>query len=243
VSRDRLDKLLVARGLTESRARAQALIESGRVRVAGVVVDKPSTLLAQDVALELEPEHGYVSRGGLKLEGALSDLGLSVRDACIADIGASTGGFTDCVLSHGARRVYAVDVGHGQLHEKLRADPRVVALEGVNARGLSRDSLPELVDLVLVDASFIGLAKLLPALVTLLAPAGQLLALVKPQFEVGASNVGKRGVVRDDALRQHAVDEVAAVAGGLGFDKRAQADCRLHGPEGNREVFLLLARR
>jgi 23S rRNA (cytidine1920-2'-O)/16S rRNA (cytidine1409-2'-O)-methyltransferase len=242
VSRDRIDKLLVARGLAESRARAQALIEAGSVRVDGALVDKASALVAKECLLEVAPGQDYVSRGGLKLEGALRDLAISVRDACVADIGASTGGFTDCVLRHGARRVYAIDVGHDQLHARLRADPRVIALEGVNARSLSAGSLAEPVDLVLVDASFIGLGKLLPALVTLLSPAGALLLLVKPQFEVGPSQVGKRGVVRDDALRQRAVDEVVAAAVALGLSLRGQADCRLHGPEGNREIFVWLAR-
>jgi 23S rRNA (cytidine1920-2'-O)/16S rRNA (cytidine1409-2'-O)-methyltransferase len=241
VSRDRVDKLLVARGLSESRARAQALIDAGSVRVAGAIIDKASTLVAHDAELEVTPDHRYVSRGGLKLEGALSDLSVSVRGACIADIGASTGGFTDCALAHGARRVYAIDVGHDQLHERLRRDPRVVSLERVNARTLSAESLAEPVDLVLVDASFISLIKLLPALVTLLSPTGALLLLVKPQFEVGPSQVGKRGVVRDDAQRLRAVDEVIASAAALGLGVRGQADCRLHGPEGNREIFLWLA--
>lgn len=242
MSRDRIDRLLVARGLSDSRARAQALIAAGSVRVDGVVVDKPSTLVAEDAAIEVTPEHSYVSRGGFKLEGALSDLGLSVRAACVADIGASTGGFTDCVLAHGARRVYAIDVGHDQLHARLRDDPRVVSLEGVNARTLSAESLPEPVDLVVVDASFIGLEKLLPALVTLLSPRGVLLALVKPQFELGPRHVGKRGVVRDDALRRAAVEQVVSAAAALGLQKRGETECRLPGPEGNREVFVLLER-
>jgi 23S rRNA (cytidine1920-2'-O)/16S rRNA (cytidine1409-2'-O)-methyltransferase len=242
VARERLDKLLVQRGLCESRARAQAAIEAGSVRVDGVLVDKAASLVAQDVALELVNELRYVSRGGLKLEGALADLGLSMQGLCVADIGASTGGFTDCALAHGARRVYAIDVGHGQLHARLRADPRVRSLEGVNARELDVSSLPEPVDLVLVDASFIGLSKLLPALVTLLGAEGSLLLLVKPQFEVGPEHIGKRGVVRDDALRLRAVDEVAEAARALGFTRGARADSRVHGPEGNREIFLLLQR-
>jgi 23S rRNA (cytidine1920-2'-O)/16S rRNA (cytidine1409-2'-O)-methyltransferase len=165
-----------------------------------------------------------------------------VRDLCVADIGASTGGFTDCVLAHGARRVYAIDVGHGQLHARLRADPRVVSMEGMNARELHASSLPEPVDLVVVDASFISLLKLLPALVTLLTETGALLLLVKPQFEVGPERVGKRGVVRDDELRQRAAADVAETARALRFTRNAQADARLEGPEGNREIFLLLRR-
>lgn len=242
MSRDRIDRLLVARGLAESRARAQALIEAGSVRVDGAPVDKSSSMVALDCRLELLDAPKYVSRGGQKLEGALADLGVSLRDACVADIGASTGGFSDCALQHGARRVYAIDVGHDQLHARLKSDPRVIAKEGINARELSGASLPELVDVVLVDASFISLGKLLPALVTLLAPNGALLLLVKPQFEVGPSHIGKRGVVRDDAQRARAVSEVVEAANALGFTLRAQADSRLHGPEGNREIFLWLVR-
>lgn len=242
MARERLDKLLVQRGLSESRARAQAAIEAGSVRVDGVVVEKPASLVAHDALLELSDELRYVSRGGLKLEGALADLGLALRDLCVADIGASTGGFTDCALVAGARRVYAIDVGHGQLHARLRADPRVVAMEGVNARELTADSLPERVDLVVADASFISLQKLLPALVTLLADTGMLLLLVKPQFEVGPERVGKRGVVREDALRLQAAEGVAEAARALGFGRRTFADSRVHGPEGNREIFLLLQR-
>ena len=242
MSRERLDKLLVQRGLSESRARAQAAIAAGDVKVDGAVVEKASAWVARDAALELTSEPRYVSRGGLKLEGALAELELSLRDLCVADVGASTGGFTDCALAHGARRVYAIDVGRDQLHPRLRTDPRVVALEGVNARELSANSLPEAVDLVLVDASFIGLGKLLPALVTLLTEAGALLLLVKPQFEVGREQVGKRGVVREDTLRMRAVEEVAEAARGLGFSQHGLAESRVHGPEGNREIFLLLRR-
>jgi 23S rRNA (cytidine1920-2'-O)/16S rRNA (cytidine1409-2'-O)-methyltransferase len=242
VSRERLDKLLVQRGLSESRARAQAAIAAGEVKVDGAIADKASAWVALDAVLELASEPRYVSRGGLKLEAALADLGLSLRDLCIADIGASTGGFSDCALAHGARRVYAIDVGHGQLHPRLRGDARVVAMEGVNARELTAHSLPERVDLVLVDASFIGLAKLLPGLVTLLTEQGALLLLVKPQFEVGREQVGKHGVVREDALRLRAVEEVAKLASTLGFSQRGLAESRVHGPRGNREIFLLLVR-
>ena len=243
MSRERLDKLLVQRGLSESRARAQAAIAAGEVKVDGTVVDKASAWVAHDAALELTSQPQYVSRGGLKLEGALADLELSLHDLCVADIGASTGGFTDCALAHGARRVYAIDVGHGQLHPRLRGDARVVAMEGVNARELSAHSLPEAVDLVLVDASFIGLGKLLPALVTLLTDAGALLLLVKPQFEVGREQVGKRGVVRQDTLRLRAVEDVAEVARALGFSQHGLVESRVHGPQGNREIFLLLRRQ
>jgi 23S rRNA (cytidine1920-2'-O)/16S rRNA (cytidine1409-2'-O)-methyltransferase len=236
--RERADVLLVERGLAASRSRARALIEAGKVRVDGVPLAKPSALVDEAALLEVsELDHPYVSRGGLKLEGALADLSLSVAGRVVADIGASTGGFTDCVLRAGAARVYAIDVGHGQLAPSLRADPRVVSLEHTNARQLGAESLPEPVELVLVDASFIGLGKLLPALVTLLAPGGQLLALVKPQFEVGRAHVGKKGVVRSDAERQRALASVVAEARALGLRFESSADSRLAGPEGNREIF------
>ncbi|HKO93911.1 MAG TPA: TlyA family RNA methyltransferase [Polyangiaceae bacterium] len=239
MARERLDKLLVARGLAPSRARAQALIAAGHVEVEGTQVDKPSDLVAEDAAIMLRETLRYVSRGGEKLAGALVDLQLSLADLVIADIGASTGGFSDCALSEGARRVYAVDVGEGQLHARLREDARVISLERVNARTMTEASLPERVDLVLVDASFIGLGKLLPALCTLLVPGGRLLCLVKPQFEVGPEHVGKRGVVKDDVQRARAVDQVSETARALGLHKLGQAECRVPGPEGNREIFVL----
>lgn len=243
MARERADRLLVSCGLAPSRTRARALIEAGKVFAAGVRVERASDLLAADAELTLSGlDHPYVSRGGLKLEGALDDLRLDVSALVVADIGASTGGFTDCVLQRGAARVYAIDVGHDQLHPKLRADPRVIAQEGVNARELGAESLPELVDLVLVDASFISLTKLLPALALLLHEPGRLLALVKPQFEVGPQQLGKRGVVDDDQQRQRALEQVIAAASELGLRARAHVDCRVPGPEGNREIFALFER-
>lgn len=234
--------MLLARGLVDTRTRARALIEAGKVRADGRVVRKASALVEAGAQLSVAGDAGFVSRGGLKLQGALEDLALDVRELVVADIGASTGGFTDCVLRAGARRVYAIDVGHAQLHASLRTDPRVVSLEGVNARALRAGSLPEHIDLVVVDASFIGLAKLLPALVGLLGRGGRLLALVKPQFEVGPEQVGKHGVVRSDALRAEALRAVIASAAELGLVLCAHADCRVPGPRGNREIFALFAR-
>jgi 23S rRNA (cytidine1920-2'-O)/16S rRNA (cytidine1409-2'-O)-methyltransferase len=236
--RDRIDRLLVARGLVPSRARARSLIEAGKVSVAGVVLRQAGDLVDPAASILLEPDHPYESRGGLKLEGALRDLALDPNAAVAADIGASTGGFTDCLLRHGAARVYALDVGHEQLHPSLRGDARVVAMEGINARHLEPGSLPERVDWVVVDASFISLTKLLPALVLLLRPHGRLLALVKPQFEVGPTRVGKRGVVADDALRAEALAQVVQAGQALGLVAERHADCRLPGPEGNREIFV-----
>jgi 23S rRNA (cytidine1920-2'-O)/16S rRNA (cytidine1409-2'-O)-methyltransferase len=240
MARERVDRVLVAQGLAPTRARAQALIAAGQVELSGRTIERASEQVAPDAGLVVREAQLYVSRGGDKLAHALRELALSVTDLVIADIGASTGGFTDCVLQAGARRVYAVDVGHGQLHPRLRKDGRVVSLEGTNARELTSSSLPEPLDLVLVDASFIGLAKLLPALRTLLKPGGRLLCLVKPQFEVGPEHVGKRGVVKDDAQRLRAADDVVAAAGALQMTKIAQVDCAIPGPEGNREIFLLL---
>ncbi|MFT3926289.1 MAG: TlyA family RNA methyltransferase [Myxococcales bacterium] len=242
MGRERIDRVLVARGLVPSRARARALIEAGKVTVAGRAVTKVSDLVDPAAPVDVAPDHPYVSRGGLKLEGALEDLGIDPRGAVVADIGASTGGFTDCLLRRGAQRSYALDVGHGQLHPSLAADPRVISMEGVNARYVDATSLPELVDLLVVDASFISLTKLLPAMLQLMKPTARMLALVKPQFEVGPSEVGKRGVVTDDALRALALTDVCAAAQALGLTTQGHAESRLSGPEGNREIFVLFAR-
>jgi 23S rRNA (cytidine1920-2'-O)/16S rRNA (cytidine1409-2'-O)-methyltransferase len=242
-ARQRLDQRLVELGLAPSRARAQAMIRAGIVRVDGAPADKPSAgVSATSVIALAEDDHPYVSRGGLKLVAALDDLAVDPAGLVVADVGASTGGFTDCVLRRGALRVYAIDVGHDQLHPRLRDDPRVVNMEGVNARGLTAESLPEPVELVVVDASFIGLAKLLPALAALLAPTGRVLALVKPQFELGPELVGKGGVVRDEGLRARALTGVIDEARTLGLTCLGHTDCRVPGPEGNRELFALFAR-
>ena len=243
MKRERIDRLLVARGLAPSRTRAQALIEAGKVLANGAPVARASDAFDSSTEITVsELDHAYVSRGGRKLEGALRDLSLDVTALVVADIGASTGGFTDCVLRAGATRVYAIDVGHDQLHPSLRADPRVHAQEGVNARYLDATSLPERVDLVVVDASFISLSKLLPALASLLGDQGRVLALVKPQFEVGPEHVGRRGVVSDDALRALALDQVKQAAHEAGLAFVASCDSQLAGPEGNREIFALFAR-
>lgn len=211
---------------------------AGQVLVDGVVVDKPGTRIRPDAEVRLREAARFVSRGGEKLAGALDDLGIDPAGRSCLDVGASTGGFTDCLLQHGARRVVAVDVGHGQLHEKLRADPRVVVLERANARHLEASALRgELVELVVVDVSFISVRLLLPKLAEL-APAADWLLLVKPQFEVGREQVGKGGVVRDDALRQEAADAVRAAAEALGWRCAGRAESRVAGPKGNREIFL-----
>lgn len=239
----RADVLLVERGLAPSRERARALVLAGRVFSGERRVEKAGDALRPDAPLELRGDDlPYVSRGGLKLEGALDRLGVDPAGLVVADFGASTGGFTDCVLQRGAARVYAIDVGYGQLHPTLRGDPRVVVMERTNARHLRPDDLPEPVDLVVVDASFIGLAKLLPAARGLLRSDGRVVALVKPQFEVGRRNVGKGGVVRDPAVRAAAIEAAAAAAAALGLAPVGRCDSPLPGPKGNVEAFLHLRR-
>jgi 23S rRNA (cytidine1920-2'-O)/16S rRNA (cytidine1409-2'-O)-methyltransferase len=239
----RLDELVVARGLAESRSKAQALILAGRVLVDDTPVDKPGTRVAVDAALRLRgAERRYVSRGGDKLAGALEDLGVSVAGRRCLDVGASTGGFTDCLLQHGAAHVIALDVGYGQLDTKLRRDPRVSAIERVNAREMSAAQIPAdpPLELVVVDVSFISATLVLPRIAEL-APRADVLVMVKPQFEVGRERVGKGGVVRDDADRASAVARVREAASALGYAVRSQVDSRLAGPAGNREIFLWLA--
>ncbi|HLB07868.1 MAG TPA: TlyA family RNA methyltransferase [Alphaproteobacteria bacterium] len=205
----RLDQLLVERGLAQSRAKAQALVLAGNVFSGERRLDKAGVLIAEDAALELRgAEHPWVSRGALKLERALAEFKIDAADAVALDIGASTGGFTEVLLARGARRVYAVDVGRGQLAWKLRGDPRVVVLEGVNARYLSNNEVPEPVDLVVCDASFIGLATILPAPLALAKCGARLIALIKPQFEAGPKEVGKGGIVKDEAVRAEACEKI-----------------------------------
>lgn len=227
-------------GLVATRSLAQALILAGKVLVDDVPVDKAGSRVRPGAAVRLRgAPRRYVSRGGDKLAGALEDLGVDPRGLRCLDVGASTGGFTDCLLQHGAESVVAVDVGYGQLHPKLREDSRVRVLERTNARQLQPAHLAAPVDLVVIDASFISLRLLLPP-VAATAPGATVLALVKPQFEVGRGQVGKGGVVRDDALREAAADDIERSAAQSGYAARARVDCRLAGPKGNREIFLHL---
>ena len=238
--RSRLDERLVALGLAESRTRAQALIMAGQVLVDDVPIDKAGTRVRDDAVVRLRGVASrYVSRGGDKLAGALADLGVDPAGKICLDVGASTGGFTDCLLQHGVVRVYAVDVGYGQLDAKLRSDPRVVVIERTNARNLEASMVPDAIDLVVADVAFISLRLVVPALAAVASKAEWLL-LVKPQFEVGREQVGKGGVVRDDALRAAAVESVRGAAEALGWQEIARADSRVAGPKGNREIFLYL---
>jgi 23S rRNA (cytidine1920-2'-O)/16S rRNA (cytidine1409-2'-O)-methyltransferase len=237
----RADLMLVERGLAPSRERARALILAGKVFSGTRRIDKAGEQLAVGAELGVRGEdHPFVSRGGVKLAGALDAFGLAPSGVVAADFGASTGGFTDCLLQRGAARVYAIDVGRAQLHDRLRRDPRVVVMEGTNARHLQAGDLPEPLDWIVIDASFIGLAKLLPAAIALLRTGGTLLALVKPQFEVGRERVGKGGVVRDQQVRGDAIAEVARQAEALGLHLRGRTDSVLPGPAGNLECFLWL---
>lgn len=243
MKKERLDLLVHARGLAESVTRAQALILAGQVVVNDQRVDKPGTRVPFDAELRLKGEViPYVSRGGLKLKGAIDAFSLDVRGAVCADIGASTGGFTDCLLQEGAARVYAIDVGWGQLHEKLRRDPRVLSKERVNARHLTDEELPEPVRVIVIDVSFISLEVVLPAVLPKLEAGGLLIALVKPQFEVDQASVDKGGVVRDALARQAAIDRIRAFVAARGLVEVGVVDAAVAGPAGNLEA-LLVARR
>ena len=243
VPKVRADVLLTERSLVPSRSRAQALILAGKVFTGDRRVEKSGELLDEDASIEVrEPDHPFVSRGGVKLAGALDAFDYDPAGQIVADFGASTGGFTDCLLQRGAAKVFAIDVGYGQLHNKLRQDPRVVCMERTNARHLKRGDLPDGLDLVVIDASFIGLEKLLPAARALLKPHGEVIALVKPQFQVGQDKVGRGGVVRDPEARRQAVSETIAAAEGVGFALSAQEDSVITGPKGNQETFIRLRR-
>ncbi len=240
----RLDALVVERGLAPSRERARALILAGQVRVNGAVVSKAGTSISADAQIDLvAPDHPYVGRGGLKLAHALEVFGIDATGVTALDIGASTGGFTDVLLQRGAARVVALDVGHGQLAWTLRNDPRVVVLERVNARALAPEQLPagaRLFPLVTIDVSFISLRHILPVLPPLLLPEADVVALVKPQFEAGRAEVGKGGIVRDAAVHARVIEEVAAAADALGLKRAGLADSPIAGMEGNREFLLHL---
>jgi 23S rRNA (cytidine1920-2'-O)/16S rRNA (cytidine1409-2'-O)-methyltransferase len=237
----RLDEAVAERtGVTRSRARS--LIMAGRVRVDGRPATKPGLAVARSATLEVERPRPYVSRGGEKLEGALADFGLDVRGARALDIGASTGGFTDCLLAHGAAHVTALDVGYGQLVPALRGDPRVAVVERTNFRTLADGALGAPFELIVVDASFISVVALLDRARAFLAPSGTIVALVKPQFEAGRARLGKGGVVRDPAVHRAILSEVRAALAGLGLAPAAVVPSRLRGPSGNVEFFMLVGR-
>lgn len=239
--KERLDKLLLDRGMTLSRERARGLIMAGQVMVNDRVLDKPGTLVPVGAEIRLRGEViPYVSRGGLKLAKGLDTFGIDVTGLVAIDVGASTGGFTDCLLQRGARRVYAVDVGYGQLDWKLRQDERVVNLEKTNIRYLEPSVLSDVPDIAVVDASFISLAKVLPAVIRLLGEEGTIVALIKPQFEVGKGEVGKGGVVRDPAKHERVIETVRTLAGELALEVGGVTESPILGPKGNREFLICL---
>jgi 23S rRNA (cytidine1920-2'-O)/16S rRNA (cytidine1409-2'-O)-methyltransferase len=241
--KERLDKLMVERGLAQSRERARSLILAGRVLVGDLVVDKPGTPVRSDLKIRLKGEDiPYVSRGGLKMARALEVFAVRVAGRIAIDVGASTGGFTDCLLQHGAALVYAVDVGYGQLAWKLRQDPRVVNMERTNIRHLEPGQLPERPSLAVIDASFISLEKVLPPTLALLADEAEIIALIKPQFEVGRGEVGKGGVVRDAAKQAAVIERIRLLATSLGCRVLGETESPILGPKGNREFLIWLAR-
>ena len=241
--KERLDILLVSRGLTESRERAKALIMEGNVLVDGVPLTKAGCMVDQEARIELRSgEMPYVSRGGLKLEAALEHFGVNIEGVTAMDVGSSTGGFTDCMLKRGAKKVYCIDVGYGQLAWSLRNDPRVILLERTNIRHLERERIPDLIDFATIDVSFISLQKVIPKVMEFLGERGEILALVKPQFEVGKGEVGKGGVVRDEEKRMAAVKAIETFAVGTGLRSMGTFLSPVPGQKGNREYFLYLRR-
>lgn len=240
-AKTRLDVLLVARGLADTRDWAQRLIRAGEVRVNGQVVETPAKLFAPDIEIVVQTPPKYVSRGGFKLEVALDHFQIDPSSLTCADVGSSTGGFTDCLLQHGARRVYAIDTGRHQLHWKLRNDPRVVLMEQVNARYL--EMLPEPVHLVVIDVSFISLTLIVPRVFDWLhATGGAVIALIKPQFEAGRDKVGKGGIVRDPEVHQQVIDHITAFCAARGWQRRGLIDSPILGTDGNKEFLIWLSR-
>jgi 23S rRNA (cytidine1920-2'-O)/16S rRNA (cytidine1409-2'-O)-methyltransferase len=242
--RERLDRLLVERGLVASREEGCRRILAGEVLVNDRPVAKAGSLVDPDAVVRLRGKHlPYVSRGGIKLEQALKEFRIDVREKIALDVGASTGGFTDCLLAHGARRVYAVDVGYGQIDWKLRKDPRVVVLEKRNIRYLKPEELPQTPEFATIDVSFISLRLVIPQVQRLLVPKGEILALIKPQFEVGKGKVGKGGVVRRHEEHLRVIEEIKAAAAAMKLEIGGVTESPLLGPKGNKEFFIYLAKR
>jgi 23S rRNA (cytidine1920-2'-O)/16S rRNA (cytidine1409-2'-O)-methyltransferase len=239
----RLDVWLADHGLADSREKAQALVMAGRVRVNGQPARKPGARVKEGAEVHVDPGPAHVGRGAIKLAGALDAFGVDVRGRRAVDVGASTGGFTETLLDRGATKVYAIDVGRGQLHESLRTDPRVVVRDRTNARGLSPEVVPEPCHVATVDVSFISTRLILPALLAVLAEGADVVVLVKPQFEVGRRQVGRGGIVRDPALHEQALRDVAEAARETGYAVRDACPSPITGAEGNREFFLHLSPR
>lgn len=240
----RLDRLLVERGIVETRERGKALILAGQVMVNGRKVDKAGVLVPEDGDIRiLGTQMRYVSRGGLKLEAALKEFKIDVSGKTAMDIGASTGGFTDCLLQYGAKRVYAVDVGYGQMDWRLRTDARVVLIERTNIRDMDPSLVPEPIDIATIDVSFISLEKVIQHVMKFLATGGEIVALIKPQFEVGRGQVGKGGIVRDEAARMAAVEKIESFIQNSGFDVKGVIESPISGREGNVEFLIYAVRQ
>ncbi|MBI5098660.1 MAG: TlyA family RNA methyltransferase [Nitrospirae bacterium] len=238
----RLDKLLFDKGLVESREKAKALILEGNVLVNGIAVDKAGALVKPDDVLTVVSKMPYVSRGGLKLEHAIKTFNIDVKDKIAMDVGASTGGFTDCLLQHGAKKIYAIDVGYGQFSWILRNDEKVVLFEKTNIRYLDEDLVPDKTDIATIDVSFISLLKVIPKVLEFLAPQGEIVALIKPQFEAGRKDVGKGGVVKDENKRLEVVKKIKNESEKLGFKVKGVTTSPIRGPKGNVEYFIYLIR-
>lgn len=236
----RLDRLIFEKGLTESREKARALILEGSVTVDGLTVDKAGTLVCRKASLDISGRIPYVSRGGIKLEKALRSFNISVTGKRAMDIGASTGGFTDCLLQNGVIQVYAIDVGYGQFSWRLRNDPRVVLLEKTNIRHLERSAVPDPLDIIVIDVSFISLLTVLPKALEFLSPGTEIVALIKPQFEVGRKEVGKGGVVRNPSKRDEAIRKIQDGAVSLGLEVTGIIESPITGPKGNIEYLIYL---
>lgn len=241
IPRDRLDNLILSRGLAEDIRQARSFILAGLVLVGDCVADKAGATFPMDAEIRIKGEHGpYVSRGGLKLQGALDTFAISVEDIIAIDVGASTGGFTDCLLQRGARKVYAIDVGYGQLAWKLRTDSRVVSIERTNIRNYDGKEINDTIGMTVIDASFISLRKVIPPVLRLLKEGATLLCLVKPQFEVARKEVGEKGVVRDPLLHERTLAELENFCRTQGLEVLGRCDSPITGPAGNREFFLYL---
>jgi 23S rRNA (cytidine1920-2'-O)/16S rRNA (cytidine1409-2'-O)-methyltransferase len=234
----RLDKLLFDKNLVESREKAKALILVGNVLVNGIIVDKAGTLVKPDDVLTITGKMPYVSRGGVKLEHAIKTFNIDVKDKIAMDVGASTGGFTDCLLQHGAKKIFAIDVGYGQFSWRLRGDDRVVLLEKTNIRYLDRDLVPNKIDIATIDVSFISLLKVIPKVLEFLKQHGEIVALIKPQFEVGRKDVGKGGVVRDESKQIDVVERIKSASEKMGLEIKGVTASPIKGPKGNVEYLM-----
>lgn len=241
-NRVRLDKLIFDKGLAESREKAKALIIAGEVLVDGMVSDKAGAQVSSDAALEIKNKMPYVSRGGLKLEQAIKEFNIEFEGRIAMDVGASTGGFTDCMLQNGAAKVYAVDVGYGQFDWKLREDERVVLLEKTNIRYLEKESVPDEIDIAAIDVSFISLTKVIPNILQFLKPSGEIAALIKPQFEAERKDIGKGGVVKDESKRLEVVEKIKEWCSKAGLEVIGTTTSPIKGPKGNVEYLIYLKR-